>query len=299
MTTSRDNNNIQLSNRLSGEDPSTNRIKTAYQYFKFLKKSEISLCFESKLTQKELSSICTYVWRNPKKYDANSRLFAPFRPLTYKEKLSFRIVFDLYTETGEYESTAVNFLRPQAVSEPGILSQFKAISYGQLESKFADFLRPVSEYKKKNMKIYDMKGVFHGDKVLKLTQEIQKEKKLSSETKILVHGTSEKGIEGIILSRLGFQDIKTQNGKRYGNGVYFTSDIRYALEYAIKNDTDKQYLLLCDVLIGGKIDTSDGSSLVSSDFRTGGAINGIHKHIYMKPWVYAHSDINIAYVVEL
>lgn len=283
----------------SNQNQSTNKIKTAYQYFKFLKQSEISLCFESKLSQKEFSSICTYVWRNPKKYDANSRLFAPFRPLTYKEKLSFRIVFDLYRETGRYESTAVSFLRTPAISEPGILWQFKTISYNQLESKFADFLSPVSEYKKKNMKIYDMKDVFHGDKILKLTQEIQKEKKLSSETKVLVHGTSEKGIEGIILSRLGFQDIKTQNGKRYGNGVYFTSDIRYALEYAIENNTNKQYLLLCDVLIGGKIDTSDGRSLISLEFRTGGVVNGTHKHIYMKPWVYAHSDINIAYVVEL
>ena len=150
------------------------------------------------------------------------------------------------------------------------------------------------------MKIYSMEDIFYGDKMLKLTQEIQKRNKLSTDTKILVHGASERAIEGIISKKLGFQDLGTLNGKRFGDGVYFTSDINYALDYAIKNKFNKQYILLCEVLVGGKVDTSMGTkNLLSRKFRTGGAVMGIDSHIYMKPWVYAHSDVNIAYVLEI
>lgn len=137
-----------------------------------------------------------------------------------------------------------------------------------------------------------------GDKILESQCQIQKLKNLYSTCKILAHGCCYKAIKNIILNGLGFQDVGTINGKVYGKGIYFSSNTNYAERYSLINKKRKRYMLICNVLIGGKINTdSDFTTVPSIHYRSGGSLEKDFSHIYMKPFVYAN-DINIAYVIE-
>ena len=181
--------------------------------------------------------------------------------------------------------------------------EFKRVSLQELPVEYSNVVRTLLKsypQKAKTMKIYHLEPQLHGDKLLDMTCKIQELKKLSSETKVLVHGCSEKAIENIVVKKTGFQDAGTLNGKVYGSGIYLSSDPVYsARDYCPKGKRGTKMMLLCKTLIGGKKETTRTFKMFGNEkFRTGGSLAQGYEHIYMKPFVYATCDINIAYLVE-
>lgn len=109
------------------------------------------------------------------------------------------------------------------------------------------------------------------------------------------HGCPENALESIVRQETGFQNVATSNGKAYGQGLYLTSRIDYASGYTVPNAHQQRIILMCEVLVGGKEITGNGTTTLSSNsVRSGGSSS----HIVMKPWVHIGTDVNIAYAVE-
>ena len=183
-----------------------------------------------------------------------------------------------------------------------IFSEFDKISKIDLPQEYFDILEElIKSYPQieKNLKIYHLEPQLYGDKKLELECQIQKSKNLQIDTKILVHGCSERAIENIVVKKTGFQDAGTVNGKVYGKGIYLSSNPAYSVrDYCSIGNRGTKMLLLCKVLIGGKKETNDRFKMFSNEkFRTGGSLEKGYDHIYMKPFVYVN-DINIAYLIE-
>jgi hypothetical protein len=160
----------------------------------------------------------------------------------------------------------------------------------------------------KNTRVYKIEQKGDMD-VFLATATVARQKTLGLNTsvKILAHGTSPCAVVGIVNGH-GFQKTSTKNGKVYGDGLYLTSDPKYAKLYsvpAVEEDglgsglIGKHYVLLCETLIGGKMETTHGTTLLKDKrFRTGGSTHGDTAHICMKPWVYVHTDVLPTYVLE-
>jgi len=109
----------------------------------------------------------------------------------------------------------------------------------------------------------------------------------STERQLLYHGCNATVAMDIALS--GYHDMGSKNGRLWGHGVYFTSDVNLALDINYATPVSGiQTVLFCDVLVGGR-EKSDKSwrAPSSPEIRSGG--NG--RGIYVKPFAYAASDI--------
>lgn len=144
-------------------------------------------------------------------------------------------------------------------------------------------------------KVYHLEPTMKGDRLLKVMQQIQRERGLSSDTAVLSHGCPIKALDAIVTKQAGFQNVGTSNGKSYGQGLYLSSDINFAAGYSAGNSHGQRVLLMCDVLVGGKEQTGTSTTALSSSSVRSGGSSG---HIYMKPWVTLGTDVNIAYAVE-
>ena len=181
--------------------------------------------------------------------------------------------------------------------------EFERISIGEMPTEYRNVVRTLLQsypQSAKNIKIYHLEPHLYGDKLLDVTCKIQEHKKLSNETKVLVHGCSEEAIQKIVVEKTGFQDVGTLNGKVYGPGIYLSSDPVYsARDYCSRGKRGTKMMLLCKTLIGGTKETTRTFKMFGNEkHRTGGSLAQGYEHIYMKPFVYATSDINIAYLIE-
>ena len=139
--------------------------------------------------------------------------------------------------------------------------EFERISIEEMPTEYRNVVRTLLQsypQSAKNMKIYHLEPHLYGDKLLDVTCKIQEHKKLSSETKVLVHGCSEEAIQKIVVEKTGFQDVGTLNGKVYGPGIYLSSDPVYsARDYCSRGKRGTKMMLLCKTLIGGKRDNKN------------------------------------------
>ena len=177
-----------------------------------------------------------------------------------------------------------------------ISEKCKVINYLELPKEYKNIIDKLKPCFKKKLKIYHTEPYLFGKEMLELQKKRQRKMGLSDETKVLVHGCSAEATLKIVTERMGFQDVGTINEKVYGNGVYFSSDPNYsATNYSSVSNKGRQFMMLCSVLIGGKKETDrDFKYFTTNKVRTGGSLG----HIYMKPWRYVESDVNIAYVIE-
>ena len=183
-----------------------------------------------------------------------------------------------------------------------MLHEFKTVNVGDLPKEYGDVVKKLLKscpQKTNTIKIYHLEPQLYGDKKLELECQIQKLRNLKNDTKVLVHGCSEKAIENIVVHKTGFQDVGVLNGKVYGRGIYFSSDPQYsARDYCSIGKRGTKMMLLCKVLIGGKEETFSNFRMFTNEkFRTGGSLEKGYDHIYMKPFSYVN-DINIAYLLE-
>lgn len=141
--------------------------------------------------------------------------------------------------------------------------------------------------------IYDLQPWLRGDQIVALQQHIQKEHGNPSDLTWAWHGTSIAGAQNIAVA--GFQDAGTANAKCYGSGPYLSIDPSYSLGYCVPDAHKRHVMFACHTLLGNREATGSNVRMLSSHtVRSGGQSSG---HLVMKPWVYAHTDINIAYAV--
>lgn len=141
--------------------------------------------------------------------------------------------------------------------------------------------------------IYDLQSWLRGDQIVTLQQQIQKEHGNPSDLTWAWHGTDIAGAQSIAVS--GFQDAGTVNAKCYGFGPYLSTDPTYSLGYCVPDAHKRHVLFACHTLLGNRESTGSNVRMLSSHMvRSGGQSSG---HLVMKPWVYAHTDINIAYAI--
>lgn len=201
-------------------------------------------------------------------------------------------------QTNQYTQSKRKIILKKVTKPKHLLENCKSVDIDNMPIEYKKFLAPMYKKYKNSMKCFHTEPILLGHKSLELQCQIQKMKQLDTECKILAHGCDEKAIKNIISNGLGFQDAGTINGKVYGNGIYFSSDTNYAERYTIRNKKRKRYMLICNVLIGGKMTTSSNFTMFPSvQYRSGGSLEKDFSHIYMKPFVYS-SDINISYVIE-
>jgi len=195
------------------------------------------------------------------------------------------------TSTGVKRVVTLRPLKSKAV--PNILGPaYPVVDVKTLPMAFQNHLKSLTCRTKK---VYHLEPVMKGDRLLKVMQQIQRERGLPSDTAVLSHGCPMNALDAIVTKKAGFQNVGTSNGKSYGQGLYLTSDINFAAVYSAGNSHGQRVLLMCNVLVGGKEQTgSSTTTLSSSSVRSGGSSG----HIYMKPWVTLGTDVNIAYAVE-
>ena len=195
------------------------------------------------------------------------------------------------TSTGVKRVVTLRPIKRKAL--PNILGpSYPVVDVTALPAAFRNHLASLTCRTKK---VYHLEPMMKGGRLLKVMQQIQRERGLSSDTTVLSHGCPMKALHAIVTKQVGFQNVGTSNGKSYGQGLYLSSDINFAAGYSSGNSHGQRVLLMCDVLVGGKEQTgSSTTALSSSSVRSGGSSG----HIYMKPWVTLGTDVNIAYAVE-
>ena len=197
------------------------------------------------------------------------------------------------TNTSTSVKRAIKLVPIKKKVVPNILgSAYPVVDEKTLPSEFQKHLKRLSC---KTKKVYHLEPKMKGNRLLKVMQQIQRERGMSSDTTVLSHGCPLTALDAIVIKGGGFQNVGTSNGKAYGHGLYLTTDINYAAGYTAANSHGQRVILMCNVLVGGKESTcSSTTSLSSSSVRSGGSSD----HIYMKPWVTLGTDVNIAYAVE-
>lgn len=171
-------------------------------------------------------------------------------------------------------------------------TDYPVVDEKNLPTEFKNHLKRLSCRTKK---VYHLEPKMKGDRLLKVMQQIQRERGMPSDTTVLSHGCPMDALDAIVTKGAGFQNVGTSNGKAYGHGLYLTSDINYAAGYTAANSHGQRVVLMCKVLVGGKESTGSSTTCLSSSSVRSGGSSG---HIYMKPWVTLGTDVNIAYAVE-
>lgn len=118
------------------------------------------------------------------------------------------------------------------------------------EQKFKELFDPVmTDIKKKYGRTIFSKNVneYHIDRY---NLFIDKHNGLDKQI-ILFHGTSEKNIKPIMENGFSLTTHK-ENGAVYGEGIYFTPDINFAMKYS--KEGNKKNILVCQVYVNNKIE---------------------------------------------
>ena len=182
----------------------------------------------------------------------------------------------------------VRFSAPKK-RQPLFDSKYPIVKLSELPSKYSKILSSIRE----EYRVYDLKALEHKE-LLDFKISHEKKQGNNAQTELLFHGTSVSTMKKMINSEVGFQKVRTKNGKAYGDGIYLTNNLSYSREYADLDSSGSRVILLCDVLVGKRMKTDSSHTMLKPGFRTGG--NGYD--IYMKPWVFA-TDIAFMYVVEI
>jgi hypothetical protein len=143
-------------------------------------------------------------------------------------------------------------------------------------------------------RVYDVQPILHGKDRVELTARLEALVGRPHTLSWLWHGTTLYAAERILQE--GPQNAQISHGRWNGPGFYMATTPGYASRYV---DCDgPRVLLACHTLIGNRLITHSespphfGSALIRS------AGNALGTHI-VKPWVYAHTDVNVAFVVVL
>ena len=169
--------------------------------------------------------------------------------------------------------------------------KFPTVNMSDVPEKYISML--TSLQKGYRYRFYYLGGLGH-KRFLELLVEQAKQKGESTRQKVLCHGTGLRVMQQI-LNGQGLQNAGTRNGKAFGEGVYLTSDMSYAADFATADTRyNRRVVLLCDVLVGNRMITNPGDTMLKPGFRSGG--NG--GDIVMKPWVNV-VDIAFSYMVEI
>lgn len=210
---------------------------------------------------------------------------------------NYNLVFTT-NRKGNQTNTNTQVVRPvsfsvfkKAVPVPEVFPNMKQIAFDTLPSCAKTALSKYSFLK--SGKIYDLQPYLGGDRILAITQTIQKEHGNPHDLTWCFHGTNVDSAQKISLG--GFQNAGTSNAKCYGQGVYLSTDATYSKGYSYSNKYKQRVMLVCHALLGNRESSSSNVTMLSShSVRSGGQSSG---HLIMKPWVYAHTDINIAYAI--
>ena len=164
--------------------------------------------------------------------------------------------------------------------------KFPLVKVSDMATEYANMVTrlDISESK---LRIYDLNSELKHKEMVDFVRSREGKRGNALDSQVLAHGTDVSVIKKMIQHDTGFQKAKTKNGKVYGDGIYLTSDSSYACEYAPADKQGRRVILLCDVFVGNRMKTGSRTSMLKPGFRCGG--NGTD--IYMKPWVYASSDI--------
>ena len=199
---------------------------------------------------------------------------------------------------GNQTNTNTNVVRPvllsafkKAVAIPDVFPNQKPVTLSTLPDCAQKVLGKYSFLK--GGKIYDLQSFLGGDRVVAITQTIQKEHGNPHALTWCFHGTAVDSAQKIAIG--GFQNAGTVNAKCYGQGVYLSKDATYSRGYSYQNKHKQRVMFLCHALLGNRESSGSNVTMLSShSVRSGGQSSG---HLIMKPWVYTHTDINIAYAI--
>ena len=199
---------------------------------------------------------------------------------------------------GNQTNTNTNVVRPvtletfkKAVTIPDVFPKQKPVALSTLPGCARKVLGKYSFLN--SGKIYDLQPFLGGDRVVAITQTIQKEHGNPHALTWCFHGTTVDSAQKIALG--GFQNAGTSNAKCYGQGVYLSTDATYSRGYSYQNKHKQRVIFLCHALLGNRESSGSNVTMLSShSVRSGGQSSG---HLIMKPWVYTHTDINIAYAI--
>ena len=119
------------------------------------------------------------------------------------------------------------------------------------------------------------------------------------EEQILLHGTDECNIKEILENDFSLT-INTKHGTAYGRGIYFTNDIRKALEYSERGKKNK-YILMVKVYIGdivqGSLNMDIHPKIPGTDKRYDTSVDNIYRPIqFIKK---NNSQFNIVGIVKI
>lgn len=199
---------------------------------------------------------------------------------------------------GDQTNTNTDVVRPvtlsvfkKSVAIPDVFPKHKPVALSTLPDCARKVLGKYSFLK--GGKIYDLQPFLGGDRVVAITQTIQKEHGNPHALTWCFHGTTVDSAQKIALG--GFQNAGTSNAKCYGQGVYLSTDATYSRGYSYQNKHKQRVIFLCNALLGNRESSGSNVTMLSShSVRSGGQSSG---HLIMKPWVYTHTDINIAYAI--
>lgn len=154
-----------------------------------------------------------------------------------------------------------------------------------------DILEEFKKIKASNKIIlyFDKNG--YKERSLDLHKKQLESKKIDTSEEWLYHGADSKAAR--LISRVGYQDIGTRNGKEFGRGVYFARDLMYSLNYKYSppDSNGLRVILVNRVLVGKRVATHRGISMLPPGIRSGGNGTG---SIIMKPYANLR-DVEILY----
>jgi len=180
---------------------------------------------------------------------------------------------------------------PKTQKIPEVFPQRTETPLDQLPDQVQHILKKYDTFN--SAKVYDLQSWLGGDRTIAITQAIQKEHGNPDKLTWCFHGTGVDSAQKIAMG--GFQNAGTTNAKCYGQGVYLSTTATYSLGYSNPNNYKQRTMFLCHALLGNRESSGSSVTMLSShSVRSGGQSSG---HLIMKPWVYAHTDINIAYVI--
>jgi len=199
---------------------------------------------------------------------------------------------------GDQTNTNTNVVRPvllsvfmKTVPIPEVFTKQKPVPLNTLPACAQKIFHKHAFLKKG--KIYDLQPFLGGDRIVAITQTIQKERGNPHGLTWCFHGTTVDSAQKIAMG--GFQNAGTANAKCYGQGVYLSKDANYSKTYSCPNKHKQRVMFMCHALLGKRESSGSGVTMLSShSVRSGGQSSG---DLIMKPWVYTHTDINIAYAI--
>ena len=114
---------------------------------------------------------------------------------------------------------------------------------------------------------------------------------MDTSSKWLFHGAKPEVTQ--LITKYGYQNAGTQNGKVFGQGVYFARDLEYSLQrrYSAPDASGRRVILVNRVLVGKQEATNSRTTMLTPGCRSGGDASG---SVIMKPYANL-MDVKIMY----